>query len=197
MALMRSKLGLLVGQVPHADQPRNPRRCYMALMRSKLGLLARQEDADVELVSELLEAMRTTGSDFTNTFRLLASFPMASDSAGGEQQLRGVDGLSCGGSGGRLGGEGDGEHQDGGRSGDGVNGAAAEVVIETILAGRAESRELARMAVSRMPAANLHMLSMLLHRDPALLHALGTSPQVDSLSLHCIICMSEEGPALT
>ena len=157
----------------------------MALMRSKLGLLARQEEGDVELISELLEAMRTTGSDFTNTFRLLVSFPMASDSAGGgqRQQLQEGD-LNGGGNGGHLGGEGDGEQQVGVSSGDGVNGAATKMVMETILAGRAESRELAHMAVSRMPAASLHMLSMLLHRDPALLHALGTSPQVAFLYMH-------------
>ena len=208
MALMRGKLGLLAVKVPHADQPPNARRCYMALMRSKLGLLAKQEDADFELVSELLEAMRTTGSDFTNTFRLLASFPMASDSAaGGEKRRLEEGGISIsdgGGVGGRFGGGEGGEHQDGSSgsgighlggedgkggsgssSGGGVNGVAAEVaVLGAILAGRAESKELARMAVSRMPAANLHMLSMLLHRDPALLHALGTSPQVDCPRLH-------------
>ncbi len=86
-----------------------PPRLYLALMRRKLGLIMREEDGDRGLIADLLvrvaerggrgkglmsgggdcplnhdsflwqEAMRSTGSDFCKTFRLLASVPMTVD----------------------------------------------------------------------------------------------------------------------
>ncbi|KAL0962989.1 hypothetical protein UPYG_G00348070 [Umbra pygmaea] len=45
---------------------------YLANRRRKLGLLRQKEPEDKELVSDLLQLMRNTGADFTNTFRLLS-----------------------------------------------------------------------------------------------------------------------------
>ncbi|GAX75938.1 hypothetical protein CEUSTIGMA_g3381.t1 [Chlamydomonas eustigma] len=124
-------------------------RLYISLMRKKLGLLKRQEEEDLHLVTDILEAMHQTGSDFTNTFRQLSSIPLPSknvsltaDSNGGPEA-----------------------------------GSASTALLSTIMAHRATKEELVRMADSRMPSANLQMLMLLLHRDPALLHALGTNPQ--------------------
>ncbi|KAG2469110.1 SELO protein, partial [Polypterus senegalus] len=46
--------------------------CYLTIMRKKLGLLRQQVPEDKMLVTQLLETMHNTGSDFTNTFRLLS-----------------------------------------------------------------------------------------------------------------------------
>uniref|UniRef100_A0A670JAC1 Selenoprotein O n=2 Tax=Podarcis muralis TaxID=64176 RepID=A0A670JAC1_PODMU len=54
-------------------------RHYLQTMRKKLGLIQLRLDDDNKLVSDLLETMRVTGADFTNTFRLLSSFPADSD----------------------------------------------------------------------------------------------------------------------
>ncbi len=48
-------------------------RYWLAGMRAKLGL-ERQEDADADLISGLMEAMHKGRADFTRTFRALASF---------------------------------------------------------------------------------------------------------------------------
>ncbi|KAE8616053.1 hypothetical protein XENTR_v10008705 [Xenopus tropicalis] len=47
---------------------------YMEKMRKKLGLVRLKLDDDSHLVSDLLETMNITGSDFTNTFRVLSKF---------------------------------------------------------------------------------------------------------------------------
>uniref|UniRef100_A0A670YIC5 Selenoprotein O n=2 Tax=Pseudonaja textilis TaxID=8673 RepID=A0A670YIC5_PSETE len=52
---------------------------YLQIMRRKLGLIQLQIDEDHKLVLELLETMHITGADFTNTFRLLSSFPVDFD----------------------------------------------------------------------------------------------------------------------
>uniref|UniRef100_A0A8C6VL69 Selenoprotein O n=1 Tax=Naja naja TaxID=35670 RepID=A0A8C6VL69_NAJNA len=52
---------------------------YLQIMRRKLGLIQLQIDEDNKLVLELLETMHITGADFTNTFRLLNSFPVDFD----------------------------------------------------------------------------------------------------------------------
>ena len=132
----------------------NTCRCYMAIMRKKLGLLVLEEEADSCLVSDLLDLMKLTGSDFTNTFRLLSAFPM-----GPMSSQTPVFNSSSEGSGGTE------SHIDG-------------PIIETVISGRAETSELVRMSASRMPMAQLQMLSMLVHRDAALLHAMGMSAQV-------------------
>ena len=131
----------------------NTCRCNMTIMRKKLGLLVLEEEADSRLVSDLLDLMKLTGSDFTNTFRLLSTFPKgpmpshtpvfnsSSDGSGTESHIDGP-------------------------------------ILEAVISGRAETAELVRMSASRMPVAQLQMLSMLVHRDAALLHAMGMSAQV-------------------
>uniref|UniRef100_A0A8D0G6N1 Selenoprotein O n=1 Tax=Sphenodon punctatus TaxID=8508 RepID=A0A8D0G6N1_SPHPU len=47
---------------------------YLQKMRKKLGLIQLELEDDDKLVSELLETMRLTGGDFTNTFRFLSLF---------------------------------------------------------------------------------------------------------------------------
>lgn len=49
-------------------------RHYMQKMRKKLGLLKLQLEEDSKLISDLLDTMNLTGSDFTNTFRILSKF---------------------------------------------------------------------------------------------------------------------------
>lgn len=49
-------------------------RHYMQKMRKKLGLLKLQLEEDSKLISDLLDTMNLTGSDFTNTFRVLSKF---------------------------------------------------------------------------------------------------------------------------
>uniref|UniRef100_UPI0037E8CEDE selenoprotein O2 n=1 Tax=Semicossyphus pulcher TaxID=241346 RepID=UPI0037E8CEDE len=48
---------------------------YLGIMRKKLGLVRKEEEADSELISDLLSLMHNTGADFTNTFRLLSRVP--------------------------------------------------------------------------------------------------------------------------
>ncbi|OCT89072.1 hypothetical protein XELAEV_18017693mg [Xenopus laevis] len=50
------------------------RKHYMQKMRKKLGLIRLELDDDSQLVSDLLETMNITGSDFTNSFRVLSKF---------------------------------------------------------------------------------------------------------------------------
>ncbi|MEE6481110.1 hypothetical protein FKM82_012755 [Ascaphus truei] len=52
---------------------------YMQNMRHKLGLIQLQLDEDNKLVADFLETMHLTGSDFTNTFRVLSKFSGKSD----------------------------------------------------------------------------------------------------------------------
>ncbi|KAM4749712.1 protein adenylyltransferase SelO, mitochondrial [Rhinophrynus dorsalis] len=49
-------------------------RHYMQKMRKKLGLIQLELEEDSKLVSDLLEVMNLTGSDFTNIFRLLSKY---------------------------------------------------------------------------------------------------------------------------
>uniref|UniRef100_G1L6H0 Selenoprotein O n=1 Tax=Ailuropoda melanoleuca TaxID=9646 RepID=G1L6H0_AILME len=58
------------------------RRHYLQKMRRKLGLVRAELDGDAALVAGLLETMRLTGADFTNTFYLLSSFPVGPESLG-------------------------------------------------------------------------------------------------------------------
>jgi len=58
------------------------RRHYLRKMRGKLGLVRAELDEDGALVAGLLETMRLTGADFTNTFYLLSSFPVGPESLG-------------------------------------------------------------------------------------------------------------------
>jgi hypothetical protein len=62
-------------------------------MRRKLGLTAVADPGDDALAQDLLDAMAATGSDFTNTFRQLASFPMPPPpgAAGGAGEEGAVD----------------------------------------------------------------------------------------------------------
>ncbi|KAL6473561.1 hypothetical protein MHYP_G00171220 [Metynnis hypsauchen] len=62
------------------------RNFYLGNMRRKLGLLRREEPEDEELVEDLLKIMHNTGSDFTNTFRLLSSVccPLVGESGQGD-----------------------------------------------------------------------------------------------------------------
>jgi uncharacterized protein YdiU (UPF0061 family) len=55
------------------------RRSWLSLMRAKLGLLT-EEDDDLSLVQSLLKCMHDSRSDYTNTFRDLASEAPSSDS---------------------------------------------------------------------------------------------------------------------
>ncbi|KAM6946262.1 selenoprotein O1 [Aplochiton taeniatus] len=48
---------------------------YLGNMRRKLGLLRKEEPEDEMLVTELLQTMHNTGTDFTNTFRCLSGIP--------------------------------------------------------------------------------------------------------------------------
>uniref|UniRef100_A0A5F8GZG3 Selenoprotein O n=1 Tax=Monodelphis domestica TaxID=13616 RepID=A0A5F8GZG3_MONDO len=54
---------------------------YLHKMRQKLGLVQLQLEEDRELAAALLETMRLTGADFTNTFCLLSSFSVALEPA--------------------------------------------------------------------------------------------------------------------
>ena len=139
-----------------------PRSCYVTLMRRKLGLLIVEDEADWQLASNLLDLMKMTGSDFTNTFRLLSSFSMPSLPVGGEALSQGL--LS--------------PASDSSLASSSGHERASDNVLEAIMLGRAETDELVRLAAPRIPMAQLQMLSMLVHRDPALLHALGMSVQV-------------------
>ncbi|KAM4675545.1 protein adenylyltransferase SelO, mitochondrial [Discoglossus pictus] len=47
---------------------------YIQKMRRKLGLIQLELEEDTKLVSDLLETMNVTGSDFTNIFRLLSKY---------------------------------------------------------------------------------------------------------------------------
>ncbi|KAG8439859.1 hypothetical protein GDO86_005869 [Hymenochirus boettgeri] len=49
-------------------------RHYMQKMRKKLGLIQLELEDDSQLVSDLFKTMNITGSDFTNTFRVLSKF---------------------------------------------------------------------------------------------------------------------------
>ncbi|XP_060077321.1 protein adenylyltransferase SelO, mitochondrial-like [Ylistrum balloti] len=51
-------------------------RHYTQKMRKKLGLLKTELQEDGLLVEKLLETMKTTGADFTNTFRCLSRLPL-------------------------------------------------------------------------------------------------------------------------
>uniref|UniRef100_A0A8D2B395 Selenoprotein O n=1 Tax=Sciurus vulgaris TaxID=55149 RepID=A0A8D2B395_SCIVU len=57
-------------------------RHYLQKMRRKLGLVSVAQEEDGALVARLLETMRQTGADFTNTFSLLSSFPLEPQSPG-------------------------------------------------------------------------------------------------------------------
>ncbi|XP_036762609.2 protein adenylyltransferase SelO, mitochondrial isoform X3 [Manis pentadactyla] len=63
------------------------RRHYLQKMRRKLGLVRAERGEDGALVAELLETMRLTGADFTNTFSLLSSFPAGPQSLGLDEFL--------------------------------------------------------------------------------------------------------------
>uniref|UniRef100_A0A667H531 Selenoprotein O n=2 Tax=Lynx canadensis TaxID=61383 RepID=A0A667H531_LYNCA len=58
------------------------RRRYLQKMRRKLGLVHAELEDDGVLVAKLLETMHLTGADFTNTFRLLSSFPVGPEPQG-------------------------------------------------------------------------------------------------------------------
>ncbi|XP_018432249.1 PREDICTED: selenoprotein O isoform X2 [Nanorana parkeri] len=47
---------------------------YLQKMRKKLGLLKLELEEDSKLISDLMDTMYLTGSDFTNTFRVLSKF---------------------------------------------------------------------------------------------------------------------------
>ncbi|KAM3925321.1 protein adenylyltransferase SelO, mitochondrial [Leptodactylus fuscus] len=49
-------------------------RSYLHKMRKKLGLTQLELEEDSKLISDLLDTMNLTGSDFTNTFRVLSKF---------------------------------------------------------------------------------------------------------------------------
>lgn len=49
-------------------------RHYMQKMRKKLGLIQLELEEDGKLISDFLDTMNLTGSDFTNTFRVLSKF---------------------------------------------------------------------------------------------------------------------------
>ncbi|CAJ0927953.1 unnamed protein product [Ranitomeya imitator] len=49
-------------------------RHYLQKMRKKLGLIHVKLDEDSKLISDFLDTMNLTGSDFTNTFRVLSKF---------------------------------------------------------------------------------------------------------------------------
>ncbi|KAG9490110.1 hypothetical protein GDO78_005805 [Eleutherodactylus coqui] len=49
-------------------------RHYLQKMRKKLGLVQLELEEDARLISDLLDTMNQTGSDFTNTFRVLSRF---------------------------------------------------------------------------------------------------------------------------
>uniref|UniRef100_G1TWD8 Selenoprotein O n=1 Tax=Oryctolagus cuniculus TaxID=9986 RepID=G1TWD8_RABIT len=57
-------------------------RHYLQKMRRKLGLVRVEQAEDAALVAKLLETMRLTGADFTNTFCALSSFPVEPESPG-------------------------------------------------------------------------------------------------------------------
>ncbi|XP_075944876.1 selenoprotein O1 isoform X2 [Anarhichas minor] len=63
---------------------------YLESMRKKLGLLKKDEPEDELLITELLQTMHNTGSDFTNTFRSLSqiSCPTEGESEGEEELVR-------------------------------------------------------------------------------------------------------------
>ncbi|KAG8577404.1 hypothetical protein GDO81_010164 [Engystomops pustulosus] len=50
------------------------RRHYLQKMRKKLGLIQLELEEDDKLISDFLDTMNLTGSDFTNTFRVLSKF---------------------------------------------------------------------------------------------------------------------------
>ncbi|XP_012881220.1 PREDICTED: selenoprotein O [Dipodomys ordii] len=52
---------------------------YLHKMRRKLGLVRMEQDEDRALVARLLETMRLTGADFTNTFSVLSTFPVETE----------------------------------------------------------------------------------------------------------------------
>ena len=125
-------------------------RAYLAIMRHKLGLLSSNNNdaGDGALISDLLEVMHMTGSDYSRTFRLLARFPLPPLIARSSEDVA----------------------VDGGWGG----------VLEALISERAEKDDLVRAAAPRMPLENLQMLSMLMHRDQMLLHALGINPQASA-----------------
>ncbi|KAM4037787.1 protein adenylyltransferase SelO, mitochondrial [Anomaloglossus baeobatrachus] len=49
-------------------------RHYLQKMRRKLGLIHTELEEDSKLISDFLDTMNITGSDFTNTFRVLSKF---------------------------------------------------------------------------------------------------------------------------
>lgn len=49
-------------------------RHYLQKMRRKLGLIQLELEEDGKLISDFLDTMNLTGSDFTNTFRVLSKF---------------------------------------------------------------------------------------------------------------------------
>uniref|UniRef100_A0AAY5K0P7 Selenoprotein O n=1 Tax=Esox lucius TaxID=8010 RepID=A0AAY5K0P7_ESOLU len=55
---------------------------YLGNMRRKLGLLRKEEPEDEMLITELLQTMHNTGSDFTNTFRCLSQIPCPTEGSG-------------------------------------------------------------------------------------------------------------------
>ncbi|KAM5171107.1 protein adenylyltransferase SelO, mitochondrial [Mantella aurantiaca] len=57
-------------------------RHYMQKMRKKLGLLKLELEEDSKLIADLLDTMNVTGSDFTNTFRVLSKFSGCSSDIG-------------------------------------------------------------------------------------------------------------------
>ena len=60
-------------------------------MRQKLGLIILDEGADDDaLIADLLDTMAKTGSDFTDTFRRLATFPMPVAGAAGSSGASGA-----------------------------------------------------------------------------------------------------------
>ncbi|XP_056429717.1 protein adenylyltransferase SelO, mitochondrial isoform X2 [Hyla sarda] len=58
-------------------------RHYLQKMRKKLGLIQLELEEDSKLISEFLDSMNHTGSDFTNTFRILSKFSGKDDDIDG------------------------------------------------------------------------------------------------------------------